>query len=298
MMATELVICDCDNTMGIPGLPIDDGQTLLYLWGRSDIDLLGITTTFGNGTIEEVQRATKDLLEHVGKPDLPLIRGASRRGEPPGEAATYLAETVAAKPGAISILAIGPLGNLHAASQCDPEFFRNVKQIVIMGGSTAPIYLGGDELPELNLASDPEAAHAVLTAPCRITLMNAQICLEAPFSLEDMPRIKNWDDRTRGMIEEFLEHLGQKNGEAKDYLWDVLPAVYISHPEIFVDKEILLSSTVADLASGLINMAREGDLPRINMPGEIVNIDRFNRIVDVAWSNCPVSNRVEAVDHA
>ncbi len=298
MMVAELVICDCDNTMGIPGLPIDDGQTLLYLWGRSDIDLLGITTTFGNGTIEEVQRATKDLLEHVEKPDLPLIRGTSRPGEPPGEAAAYLAETVAANPGAISILAIGPLGNLHAASKWDPDFFRNVKQIVIMGGSTAPIYLGGDELPELNLASDPEAAYAVLTAPCRITLMNAQICLEAPFSLEDMPRIKNWDDRTRKTIRDFLEHLGRKHGEAKDYLWDVLPAVFISHSEIFENNDINLSSTVDDLSTGMIYEAQGDDLPGINMPGEIVDIDRFNRIVDEAWSNCPVSNRAEAVDHA
>lgn len=293
---TELVICDCDNTMGIPGLPIDDGQTLLYLWGRSDIDLLGITTTFGNGTIEEVLRATKDILSHVGKQDLPLIQGAERRGDIPGAAAAYLAETAAANPGEVSILAIGPLGNLHAASLRDPDFFRNVKQIVIMGGSTAPIYLGDDELPELNLACDPEAAYAVLTAPCEITLMNAQICLEAPFSLDDMPRIKYWDDRTKKMVQDFLEHLGQKHGEAKDYLWDVLPAVYLSHPEVFESNDILLSSTVDNLITGMIYEAQIGDLPRINMPNKILDIDRFDQIVDEAWADCPVSNRYETMD--
>ena len=295
---TELVICDCDNTMGIPDLPIDDGQTLLYLWGRSDIDLLGITTTFGNGTLEEVQRATEDLLGHVGKQDLPVFQGAGRRGNIPSEASAYLAETVAANPGEISILGLGPLGNLHAASLSDPDFFRNVKQMVIMGGITAPIYLGDDELPELNLACDPEAAYAVLTAPCEITLMNAQICLEAPFSLEDMPRIKYWDDRTKKMIQDFLEHLGQKHGEAKDYLWDVLPAVYLSHPEIFGRNDILLSSTVEDLTTGMIYEAQGGDLPRINMPNKILDIDQFDQIVNDAWADCPVSNQYEPVDHA
>jgi len=288
---TELVICDCDHTMGIPGLPIDDGQTLLYLWGRSDINLLGITTTFGNGTIEEVQRATKDLLGHVGKGDLPLIQGAGRRGDIPSEAAAYLAETVAANPGEISILGLGPLGNLHAASLLDPKFFRNVKQIVIMGGSTAPIFLGADELPELNLACDPEAAYAVLTAPCEITLMNAQICLEAPFSLEDLPRIKDWDDRTKQMIQDFLEHLGQKHGEAKDYLWDVLPAVYVSDPELFENMDIKLSSTVEDLTTGMILTGEDDLLPQINMPSKILDIDRFDYIVDEAWAACPVSER-------
>ena len=46
---TERVIFDCDNTMGQPYREVDDGLTLLYLLGRSDVELLGITTTFGNG---------------------------------------------------------------------------------------------------------------------------------------------------------------------------------------------------------------------------------------------------------
>ncbi|TFG49619.1 MAG: nucleoside hydrolase, partial [Anaerolineales bacterium] len=54
----EKVIFDCDNTMGLKTKEVDDGLTLYYLLGRPDIDLLGITTTFGNGTIDQVYQQT------------------------------------------------------------------------------------------------------------------------------------------------------------------------------------------------------------------------------------------------
>ena len=35
------VLCDCDNTLGLQGRPMDDALALLYLLGREeDVDLL------------------------------------------------------------------------------------------------------------------------------------------------------------------------------------------------------------------------------------------------------------------
>lgn len=44
------VLFDCDNTMGLPGRDVDDGLALLYLLGREDVDLKGVTTTYGNSS--------------------------------------------------------------------------------------------------------------------------------------------------------------------------------------------------------------------------------------------------------
>ena len=111
------VIYDCDNTMGLPMKEIDDGLTLLYLLARPDIELVGVTTTFGNGTIEEVHGQTEKLLHAVGRSDIPLLKGEGRLGQHPTQAARFLAETVAADSGQISVLATGPLGNLVAAAE-------------------------------------------------------------------------------------------------------------------------------------------------------------------------------------
>ena len=72
------VLYDCDNTMGLPNKDVDDGLTLMYLIGNSNIDLLGVTTTFGNSHIEDVSRATTKLFNDLNITDIPLKKGAGK----------------------------------------------------------------------------------------------------------------------------------------------------------------------------------------------------------------------------
>ena len=54
MKKIKHVICDCDNTANFPGRPMDDALAILYLLGSAeDIDLLGISCNYGNGTSAE-----------------------------------------------------------------------------------------------------------------------------------------------------------------------------------------------------------------------------------------------------
>lgn len=56
------LIYDCDNTMGINYRDIDDGLTLLYLYKNPNVDLLGISLTFGNDILHKVIESTKVLV--------------------------------------------------------------------------------------------------------------------------------------------------------------------------------------------------------------------------------------------
>jgi inosine-uridine nucleoside N-ribohydrolase len=281
--------------MGVPGKPIDDGQTLLYLFGRPDIELVGITTTFGNGTIDEVHGATEELLRDLEREDIPLVKGEGERGQPATDAARFLAETVAAAPDEITLLAIGPLGNLWGAAKLDPGFFQNLKQIVVMGG-----YLHAlpgsywENIPELNLASDPEAAFAVLNAPCPVTVMNAHVCLDAPFGLPELARLEQWRGSSiYHSLHNWLLECEIGPGQPGDYLWDLLPAVYISYPGLFDDNPVWVRSTVSDLETGTIVLGDEGDGAPINMPTRILDVDRFYAVLYEAWSRVPVG-QIEA----
>jgi len=284
--------------MGLPGKPVDDGQTLLYLLGRPDIELMGVTTTFGNGTIDEVHAATADLLHTLGKEDIPLLKGEGERGQPPTGAARFLAETAASHPGEITLLAIGPLGNLRAASELDPNFFHNLKAIVIMGGYLHPLPIPGwEDVRELNLASDPEAAFAVLYAPlrqtqdtaCPVTLMNAHICLQAPFGLAELAPIEQSDPKAYAILHDYLLACASPHLSPRDYLWDLLPAVYISYPELFDNNPVQVCSTVADLETGTIVIGGDGDGALINMPTRILDVGQFYAILYDAWARVSLS---------
>ena len=75
-MNKKRVICDCDNTGSFPGRPMDDTLAILYLLGNpEDIELLGITCNYGNGTSQESFISNTTLLNEIGYTDIPVLRG-------------------------------------------------------------------------------------------------------------------------------------------------------------------------------------------------------------------------------
>lgn len=281
------VLYDCDNTLGLPMHEIDDGLTLLYLLGRPDVELLGVTTTFGNGPIDQVYAQTTQMLRALGRGEIPVLRGTGAREQAPTEAAHFLAETVAAAPGEVTVLATGPLGNLRAAAELDPNFFHNLKQIVCMGGYLAPLRIGWRNLPELNLSSDPEAAHNVLNAPCPVTLMNAHVCLQAGLGWRDLRRARFWTTALRRVVRNWLVTFGLYCGVSVFYLWDLLPAIYISEPNLFDENPVEMCSTVADLKTGTLVVADKGAGAWVNMPSRIVDREQFMTVLFAAWQHAP-----------
>ncbi|MCB2180298.1 nucleoside hydrolase [bacterium] len=277
------VIFDCDNTMGMPFKEVDDGLTLLYLLGSPDIELAAVTTTFGNGKVEDSITQTRKLLAQVGREDIPVIAGASERHAPPTAAAKYLAEAAADSPGEISILATGPLGNLRGAAELDTCFWGNLRQIACMGGYLAPLRIGKRNVAELNLSADPEAADLVLNAVCPVILMNAQTCLQAAFTRSEIDRLTFWLWKVRLIMRTWLFAFGAACGVHEFYLWDLLPAVYLTHPEIFSDEIVQISSTVKDLEIGTLRYQVSEGGEGVTMPSQILDVPRFMEILFEAW---------------
>ena len=73
-MAIKLIM-DTD-----PG--IDDAMALLYAVADPNIDLLGLTTVFGNVTTEQATRNALFLIENIGI-DIPVAEGLSHPRESP-----------------------------------------------------------------------------------------------------------------------------------------------------------------------------------------------------------------------
>jgi inosine-uridine nucleoside N-ribohydrolase len=287
----EKVIFDCDNTMGLPRQEIDDGLTLYYLLGRPDVDLQGVTTTFGNGPIDRVYPQTVHMLRELGQDNIPVLRGEGQRRStvpsdtPETEAVRFLVEAAAAQPGEITLLATGPLGNLYAASELDPMFFSNLKQIACMGGCLHTLRIGWRNLGELNFSADPEAAHAVLSqTDCPLVLMNAHTCLQATFERSDLVKMKGWKYDTHRITRDWLWVFGLYCGVTRFYLWDLLPAIYISRAEMFDENIVRVTSTIADLESGAIVVGRDDGGVPINMPTRILEPELFKETLFQAWA--------------
>jgi len=166
----------------------------------------------------------------------------------------------------------------------DPDFFQKVKQISCMGGMVEqPMTMGGLVLSELNLSADPEATYAVLQAECPVTIMNAHVCLQAPFRWRHGIKAKGWHRMIARWRNLWHFGFGTKYQQYAFYLWDLLPAVYLTEPELFEAHPVSISSTVEDLKDGSLVLAQTG--PSVNMPEKIVDRDRFYDILFTGWEN-------------
>src|SRR4051812_668456 len=188
---TRRIIVDTDLGMGEPGSDIDDGFALALALADPGIEVELVTTVNGNTDVDTATRLTLELLERLGRTDVPVARGAGAplvRSTPrspvdavavypgtdateksPPHAAVHMVNRVMAEPGALTLVAIGPLTNIALALTLEPRIASSVTEIVIMGG----VFLeqtNATALPgEFNFWVDPEAAAIVLAsgAPLR-----------------------------------------------------------------------------------------------------------------------------------
>lgn len=283
-MVAQPVIFDCDNTMGLRFKEVDDGLALIYLLGWPDLQLLGVTTTFGNGAVGQVFDQTQALLQEYGAGEIPVFYGAAERGDTKTAAARFLAEMAAAHPGEISLVATGPLTNLLGAFELDNRFFENLRQVVCMGGYLEPLRLGQKEVAELNFSADPLAAWTVMNAAYHLTIMSAQICLQAGFGRSDLRQVKFFDAKIRVALRNWLLAQRVVCGIKCFYLWDLLPVVYLTHPWLFESRHVILSSTVEDIEQGTLIVCEDGNRGLTNLPTRIRDEILFKTLIQETWA--------------
>lgn len=266
------VILDCDNSLG-SYWEVDDGLVLSYLLSKPEADIIGITTTFGNRTYDH--KYTENMLKKAGRTEIPLYKGEQTPDEGITDAARFLAEAVAKYPGEITIIAAGPVGNLEAAAQVDPNFYKNVKQITVMGGYTEDLSLGNMDVPELNLSADYKATQAMIESGARVTIMTGQACLDAPFNFKDFPKLRNFPYfwKFQCVFWTSLNKLGTGNNYF--VMWDLLPTIYVFHPEFFEDNNVYVNSTISDLEKGMLKISESQEGYLINIPDGIDDTEGF-----------------------
>lgn len=285
------VIFDCDSTVGLPGKPMDDALALLYLLGRpEEAEILGITCTFANGTAAEVFQSTTALLRETGRRDIPLLAGAESGEDPRSEAARFIVDTVNARPGEISLVAIGSLTNLYGAYLLDNNIFSKVKEIVLMGGYTAPVLYHGFHLEELNFSVNPKAAACVLNHGRNISILTGNNTL-APSYLpkeEFLKILESGSDGARYIAEKCgyrFDVLGNRYGDPISYCWDVVAAVYLLHPELYEDAPTHCFITEHGMHSGWLGMTEQArDTVLLNLP-VVKDLAAYRQEMYAGWLN-------------
>lgn len=184
--APQKVILDTDI-----GDDIDDAYALALVLTSPELKLLGVTTAWGDTGLRA--QLVDGLLCETGQQNIPVFAGvatkphsvftqaswASRFPPPPDrgtDAIAWMAKTIRANPGQITLIEIAPLSNVGALIDRDPAAFRMLKRVVMMGGS---IHRGYGDLgyapdrgpsAEYNIAMDVASAKKLFASGVPITM--------------------------------------------------------------------------------------------------------------------------------
>ena len=285
------VIFDCDNTYGVPDCDVDDGLTLIYLLGNKDVNLLGVTTTYGNNKVKVVYPNTIKMVKELNAEGLPVIKGGRDPQDLDNEASDYLVKMANEYEGQLSILATGSLTNLYGAYLKDNSFFEKVKEIVLMGGITEPLIFAKRQMDELNFSCDPVATYTVFTKGKNVSVITGNNCLKVLVTREDYDRELNDYNNPivpyiKDKVDYWFDYNLEKFGINGTYNWDVTAATYLMKPEFFKDDIYKMNLSVNDLKRGYLNIDDKGETI-INLP-MIDNEELYNKNIYDTWKSVKI----------
>ncbi len=184
----EKVIIDTDI-----GDDVDDAFALALALSDDRIQILGVTTAWGDTDLRA--RLVERFLSETGHAGIAVAAGpktdgpsapftqarwgeqfaAPAKGWP--NAIDFILDAARRNPGEVTLISLAPLSNVGALIRKDPETFRKLKRVVMMGGSINQGYGDLGYLPdhgpnaEYNIKLDIPAAKALFASDVPIEMM-------------------------------------------------------------------------------------------------------------------------------
>lgn len=252
MEERKKIIIDTD-----PG--VDDAMAIFVALQSPEVEVIGLTTIYGNVYTTLATRNALHLLEIAGRTDIPVAEGShvtitkgtklriadfvhgtdglgnqnfpAPEGAPIEQsAAEFLIQQANLYPGKVTVVALGPLTNIALAIQSDPEFVKNVGQIVLLGGAFS---VNGNVNPaaEANIFGDPDAADIVFTSGADILAIGINVTHQVV--LTDADRDK----------------LAESSGKFAQYMCKILDVYFSYHHDAYSTKGVYLHDPTTVLAA-------------------------------------------------
>jgi purine nucleosidase len=248
------IILDCD-----PGH--DDAIAILLALSSDELEVLGITTVYGNVGLGFTSRNARIMVELADKQtkvyagaNRPLLRERISAEDVHGKsglegpsfdepkipleaqhAVQFIIDSILEHPNEITLVPVGAFTNIALAMRLEPKIVGLIKEIVVMGGSTTL----GNTTPaaEFNILCDPHAASIVFSSGVKLTMFGLNLthqCLATPERVQKFRALgSKVGNVTAELLEFFKRAYHKRYGFAGPALHDPCTIAYLIKPELF-----------------------------------------------------------------
>jgi len=292
---------------------VDDSMMIQLALVSPEVQVEALTTVYGNSDVATTTGNALTNLEVARRPDIPVARGAGRPLTRPAltkhpvhvhgndglgnagparsgrlpvatpAAALIVERVLQSPPGALTLLAVGPLTNLALALHLEPAIASRVREVVFMGGTTGR----GNVTPtaESNIHHDPESARMVLRAGWPVTMVGLDVTARTLMTPAHVAEIRRAETPAAAFISAitpfyFAYHSGRLGREAMP-VHDSSALAYVLDPSLFTVEPAYVDVEVqGELTAGQTVVDFRGQLDR--KPNVKVCVDvRSDRLLEM-----------------
>ncbi|GLU29218.1 nucleoside hydrolase [Brucella sp. NBRC 12950] len=246
----QKILIDCD-----PGH--DDATAILY--GAKHLDLVGITTVYGNQTVDKTTWNALSLVSLLGL-DVPVARGCEgplngvvrHGGDVHGKtgmdgaelpspdrqvigvhAVDFIIEMASEHRGELVLIPTGPFTNVAMALRKEPRLTKWLRGISVMGGTTQI----GNTTPvsEFNVWCDPEAADIIFRSGVPLWMVGLNVTRQVGVTQNDVNKLLAGGPVAKaygGLFSFFRDSLKKVHGLSTASLHDPCALVPFIAPEM------------------------------------------------------------------
>ena len=288
---------------------IDDAIALSIAAKDKGINLLGVTCTYGNVTVEESAYNTLALLSLLGREDVPVYIGRNRpllshdpytphpagrkihgkygSGDIKLKESPRKPESISAKAFLtslmkeredITIVTTGPMTNLASILIDEPSLSKWKGKIVFMGGALT-VRGNVNHFAEANIYKDPESAKTVLESGLDITMIGLDVTERTRLYRKDAEKWRGRQSRI-GLTLGYMLHYYLDNtlGMDETYVHDPSAVISVLHPEYFTFLPFPLTAETEGIDRGRVIV---DDTRLLSRKGEIkVALDVNRRLLE------------------
>lgn len=277
----------------------DDTLAIAMALQNSKIEILGITTTFGNVLLSQTIANALRILDYFGRQDIPVIKGSekplqgiaitaeefhgndglgdislpySKRKAEQKNCIDFYVDQIEKNKNDIDIIALGPLTDIAKLIIMRPDVIEKINNLYIMGGTFKIKTSNNNE--EFNFFNDPLAVKIVLNSSIKKYLVPLDVTDSVFLTEKQIQKIKSTNTKGANLLYAITRFWKQKLSQREEFiLWDPVGIGPFFKPELYTLQKVSLDISLDPKTKGKLFPRK--DKPATTFLAKKVQVKKF-----------------------